>query len=153
MHTMAKSKSFLANLFRIATPAAVLALTPSLYAEEDMTKPEIKVEKKKDADGRESVFMYIDGVKVHETDTTKQPLPPVVSPGKVRGGAPSDAVVLFDGSAESFSANWTDTKGDTSKWKVADGAMESVRGAGYVQSKKKFGSCQFHIEWASPSKV
>jgi hypothetical protein len=67
MHTMAKSKSFLANLFRIATPAAVLALTPSLYAEEDMTKPEIKVEKKKDADGRESVFMYIDGVKVHET--------------------------------------------------------------------------------------
>ncbi|MDC0298665.1 DUF1080 domain-containing protein [bacterium] len=156
MQAMPKSKSSLTDLFRIATPAAVLALTavtPSLLAEEDMTKPEIKVEKKKDADGREAVYMYIDGVKVHETDTTKQPLPPVVSPGNVLGAPPSDAVVLFDGSAESFSANWTDTKGDTSKWKVADGAMESVRGAGYVQSEKKFGSCQFHIEWASPSKV
>ena len=42
---MPKSKSSLTDLFRIATPAAVLALTavtPSLLAEEDMTKPEIK---------------------------------------------------------------------------------------------------------------
>jgi hypothetical protein len=61
--------------------------------------------------------------------------------------------VLFDGSADSFSANWTDTKGGPSKWKVVDGAMESVRRAGYVQSKEKFGSCQLHIEWASPAKV
>ena len=153
---MPKSKSSLTDLFRITTPAAALALsavTPSLHAQEDMTKPEIKVEKKKDVNGKESVYMYIDGVKVHETDTAKQPLPPVVTPGDKPGAPPSDAVVLFDGSADSFSANWTDTKGDTSKWKVADGAMESVRGAGYVQSEKKFGSCQFHIEWASPSKV
>ena len=153
---MAKTKSSLTDLFRIATPAAALALTavtPSLHAEEDMTKPEIKVEKKKDANGREAVYMYIDGVKVHETDTTKQPLPQVVSAGNTLGAPPSDAVVLFDGSAKSFSANWTDTKGGPSKWKVADGAMESVRRAGYVQSKKKFGSCQFHIEWSAPSKV
>ena len=156
MQAMPKSKSSLTDLFRIATPAAALALTavtPSLHAEEDMTKPEIKVEKKKDANGREAVYMYIDGVKVHETDTTKQPLPQVVSAGNTLGAPPSDAVVLFDGSAKSFSANWTDTKGGPSKWKVADGAMESVRRAGYVQSKKKFGSCQFHIEWAAPSKV
>ena len=156
MEIMPKSTSSLTDLFRIPTPAAMLALTAAtsfLHAEEDMSKPEIKVEKKKDADGRESVYMYIDGVKVHETDTTKQPLPKVVSPGKMLGAPPSDAVVLFDGSAESFDANWTDTKGGPSKWKVADEAMESVRGAGYVQSKKTFGSCQFHIEWASPSKV
>lgn len=153
---MPKNTSSLIDLFRIPTPAAMLALTAAtsfLHAEEDMSKPEIKVEKKKDADGRESVYMYIDGVKVHETDTTKQPLPKVVSPGKMLGAPPSDAVVLFDGSEESFDANWTDTKGGPSKWKVADEAMESVRGAGYVQSKKTFGSCQFHIEWASPSKV
>ena len=128
---MPKNTSSLIELFRIPTPAAVLALTAAtsfLHAEEDMSKPEIKVEKKKDADGRESVYMYIDGVKVHETDTTKQPLPKVVSPGKMLGAPPSDAVVLFDGSAESFDANWTDTKGGPSKWKVADEAMESVRG-------------------------
>ena len=156
MQIMPKNTSSLIDLFRIPTPAAMLALTAAtsfLHAEEDMSKPEIKVEKKKDADGRESVYMYIDGVKVHETDTTKQPLPKVVSPGKMLGAPPSDAVVLFDGSEESFDANWTDTKGGPSKWKVADEAMESVRGAGYVQSKKTFGSCQFHIEWASPSKV
>ena len=153
---MAKSKSSLADLFRFTTPAAALALgaaAPSLFAQEDMTKPDIKVETKKDANGRESVYMYIDGVKVHETDTSKQPLPPVVTPGDKPGAPPSDAVVLFDGSADSFSANWTDTKGGPSKWKVVDGAMESVRRAGYVQSKEKFGSCQLHIEWASPAKV
>lgn len=153
---MPKSKSSLTDLFRITTPAAALALsavTPSLHAQEDMTKPEIKVEKKKDANGKESVYMYIDGVKVHETDTAKQPLPPVVTPGDKPGAPPSDAVVLFDGSADSFSDNWTDTKGGPSKWKVVDGAMESVRRAGYVQSKEKFGSCQLHIEWASPAKV
>ncbi|MEN8693470.1 MAG: 3-keto-disaccharide hydrolase [Akkermansiaceae bacterium] len=123
------------------------------FAEEDMSKPEIKVETKTDTNGKKSVYMYIDGVKVHEKDTTKQPLPPVVTPGKTSADAPSDAIVLFDGTAESFSQNWTDTKGGKSKWKVIDGAMESVRGAGYAQTKEAFGSCQLHIEWASPSTV
>lgn len=148
---MSKKHSSLSDLFRITTPAAALAVSlvaPSSFADEDMTKPEIKVEKKKDG-----TYMYIDGVKVHETDTTKQPLPPVVTPGDKVGAPPSDAVVLFDGSEESFKMNWTDTKGGDSKWKVVDGALESVRRAGYVQSKEKFGSCQLHIEWASPAKV
>ncbi len=153
---MQKKHSTLSDLFRITTPAAALAISlvaPSSQAEEDMSKPEIKVEKKKDANGKEGVYMYIDGVKVHETDTAKQPLPPVVTPGDKPGAPPSDAVVLFDGTEESFKANWTDTRGGPSKWNVVDGAMESVRRAGYIQSKQKFGSCQLHIEWASPAKV
>ena len=112
----------------------VFASAPAAFAHEDLTKPEIKVEKK---DGH--TYMYIDGVKVHETDTTKQPLPPVVTPGTTVGAAPSDAVVLFDGTEKSFKENWTDKKGGPSKWKVVDGALESVRGAGYIQSKEKFG--------------
>ena len=153
---MQKKHSSLSEIFRLSTPAAALAVSlmgSSAQAEEDMSKPEIKVEKKKGPNGKEQTYMYIDGVKVHETDTTKQALPPVVTPGEEAADAPSDAIVLFDGTAKSFEANWTDTKGGPSKWKVVDGAMESVRRAGYVQSKEKFGSCQLHIEWASPSKV
>ena len=140
----------LSNLKKVRPAIALAALVamPLASAHEDLTKPEIKVEKKKDG-----LYMYIDGIKVHEADTTKQPLPKVVTPGAAVGAPPSDAVVLFDGSEKSFKANWTDAKGGESKWKVVDGAIESVRRAGFVQSKAKFGSCQLHIEWASPSEV
>jgi hypothetical protein len=146
---LSRSLRFFASIFTFTS----LLSAPLSLGEEDMSKPVITVEKKKDAKGNESLYMYIDGVKVHETDTTKQPLPPVVTPGDKPAAPPSDAVVLFDGTAKSFSKNWTDTQGAVSKWNVVDGAMESVRRAGYVQSKAKFGSCQLHIEWASPAKV
>ncbi|MEJ2703479.1 MAG: DUF1080 domain-containing protein [Sedimentisphaerales bacterium] len=84
-----------------------------------------------------------------------RPAPPVITPGTAStpdqaGTAPSDAVVLFDGKDLS---QWTDTKGNPSKWIVRDGYMESVKGAGYIQSKPKFGSCQLHVEFATPSRV
>jgi len=78
-----------------------------------------------------------------------RPVPAKVTadPGK----PPSDAVVLFDGSSLD---NWTSTKpGESTKWKLVDGALESVKGAGYIQTKQAFGDCQLHLEWASPSKV
>ena len=88
-----------------------------------------------------------------ETDTgtwlvhdVNRPAPPKVVPGEV----PSDAVVLFDGTDLS---GWTDTKGKPSKWVIRDGYMESVKGAGYIQSKRQFGSCQLHVEFATPSTV
>ncbi|MDA7537753.1 DUF1080 domain-containing protein [Akkermansiaceae bacterium] len=149
---MVNSSYFRSNSLFAGLVALSLAPLASL-GQEDFNKPEIKVEKKKDANGKEGVYMYIDGVKVHETDTTKQALPPVVTPGNEPGAPPSDSVVLFEGSEKSFKENWVSTKGEESKWKVVDGAMESVRGAGYVQTKEKFGSCQLHIEWASPATV
>ena len=130
----------------------VLAASPAAFGQEDMSKPVITKEIKKE-NGKDVPYMYIDGIKVHEEDQNKQPLPPVVTPGAEVGAPPSDAVVLFDGTDKTFQANWVDMKGGESKWKVAEGAMESVRGAGYVRSKEEFGSCQLHIEWASPSKV
>ncbi len=33
-----------------------------------------------------------------------------------------------------------------------DGALEAVRGAGYIRTKKEFGSCRLHIEFATPAK-
>jgi len=67
------------------------------------------------------------------------------------GQPPSDAVVLFDGTSLD---NWTSTKpGEPTKWKLVDGALESVKGAGYIRTKQEFGDCQLHIEWAAPAKV
>ena len=40
-----------------------------------------------------------------------------------------------------------------SKWKIVNGAMESVPGSGYIVSKQKFGDCQVHVEFASPQTV
>jgi hypothetical protein len=82
-----------------------------------------------------------------------RPAPPIITPGAECGAAPSDAVVLFDGTEASMAANWTDTKGNPTKWVFRDGAMESVKNVGYIQSKQQFGSCQLHVEFATPSAV
>ncbi len=142
---------------RLLSPLAASALlaAPLASAQEDMSKPVITTETKKGEDGKDGLYMYIDGIKVHETDTSKQPLPPVVTPGEPAGffAPPSDAVVLFDGSAKTLTENWTATNGKPSGWKVVDGALESVKGAGYIQTAGKFGSCQLHVEWAAPVKA
>ena len=82
-------------------------------------------------------------------------VPPVVTPGvygnpdKV-GKAPSDAIVLFDGN--NFD-QWESSKGGPVKWKLIDGAMEVVRGTGVIQTKKKLGYGQYHVEWRTPDVV
>lgn len=134
---------------------ALAASSLAALGHEDMSKPVITTETRKGNDGKDVLYMFIDGVKVHELDVTKQPLPPVVTPGEPAGffTPPSDAIVLFDGREDALKSHWTDTKGKPSQWKVVDGALESVKKAGYLQSKQSFGSCQLHIEWAAPVKV
>jgi len=87
------------------------------------------------------------GWKAHDL---KRPHPTVVTPAKEVGGAPSDAVVLFDGKDMS---QWRSEDGTAAKWEIVDGAMESVPKSGHVFSKETFGDCQVHIEFASPVKV
>jgi hypothetical protein len=71
------------------------------------------------------------------------PEPPVVDPGNAHH-APSDAIVLFDGKDMSaFNGG--------EKWKVENGYAE-VKGGG-VTTKQAFGSCQLHLEFATPEKV
>lgn len=138
-----------------ASVAAILLTQIGAQAAEDMSKPEIRVEMRKDKKGKDVPYMFIDGVKIHELDPEKQPQPPVVTPGTPPAffAPPSDAVVLFDGTEKSFKENWTDKDGGASRWKVVDGALESVKKAGYIFSKQSFGSCQLHVEWAAPSEV
>jgi hypothetical protein len=80
----------------------------------------------------------------------RRPKPPVVEPAEATTSArpPKDAVILFDGS--SLEA-WKSPTGGPAKWKVADGSMETVPGAGGIETKAKFGDIQLHVEWAAPS--
>jgi hypothetical protein len=75
----------------------------------------------------------------------------IIQPGAKDSDAPSDAIVLFNGS--DITAEWADSRGNPSKWIVQDGSLISVRGAGVIMSKRKFSNFQLHIEWKTPSIV
>ena len=64
------------------------------------------------------------------------------------GAAPSDALVLFDGS--SWDAWEHKNDGKPVEWNLVDGAGVVLPGSGYIQTKQSFGSCQLHIEWRAP---
>lgn len=87
--------------------------------------------------------------KVHDID---RPRPAVVTPAEKLGGAPADAIVLFDGTnTDAFHSKKKDEKGkDTAEmgacpWKIENG--ELLVSGGDAWTKQEFGSCQFHIEW------
>jgi hypothetical protein len=129
----------------------ITTLTCPVFSKSD---PDIRKEIKEE-NGRKVEYMYIDGIKVHETDPEKQPQPPVVKPKpyNAKTAKPTkDAIVLFDGTEKTLK-NWTSGNGNPTKWKLVDGALESVRGGGYLQSKQEFGSCRLHVEFATPSEA
>lgn len=81
-----------------------------------------------------------------------RPQPPIVTPSAVYGGAPSDATLLFDGTAASL-AKWKYEKADDERradWFVEDGSLVCAPGAGNLLSREVFGDCQLHIEWMAP---
>jgi Domain of Unknown Function (DUF1080) len=91
----------------------------------------------------------------------KRPRPVVVTPGFIADGLqippPTDAIVLFDG--HDFSQwvrepwkNDPDTS-PTPKWKIENGYAEVMPHTGSIFTKEKFGSCQLHLEFATPAKV
>ena len=81
-------------------------------------------------------------------DMNPELLPPVITPAAQPGQPPPDAIILFDGKDLS---QWRRDKGEA-KWKldIENGYME-VNKTGSIRTKKSFGSCQLHIEWASPA--
>lgn len=75
----------------------------------------------------------------------------IIQPGIMDSNAPSDAIVLFDGS--DVNKEWEDIKGNPSKWILSDGALVCVKGSGVIKTKRKFSNFQLHIEWKTPSDV
>lgn len=78
-------------------------------------------------------------------------VPPVITPGTHCGEPPSDDIILFDSNDVS---QWVAADGKSPiKWKVEDDYMEVVPKSGYILTKRGFGDCQLHIEWATPPKL
>ncbi|HAM73762.1 MAG TPA: DUF1080 domain-containing protein [Verrucomicrobiales bacterium] len=79
-----------------------------------------------------------------------RPRPPVVAPGT---GAlpvppPADAIVLFDGKNLD---EWQKGDSTPAQWRLVEGqAMQVTAGKGGIETKRRFGDAQLHIEWASP---
>jgi hypothetical protein len=89
--------------------------------------------------------------RVHDID---RPAPKVVTPGKLPGQPPSDAIVLFDGKDLS---KWVEKqKGvihDPPRWKITNGYMEVSGNTGSIETKEKFGNIQLHVEYATPTVI
>jgi 3-keto-disaccharide hydrolase len=77
------------------------------------------------------------------------PEPPGVKPGPyVAAPVPSDAIVLFDGTGLQ---EWVSVKdGSPAKWIVGNGLLTVKPGAGSIQTRRKFGDYQLHVEWRVP---
>jgi len=94
---------------------------------------------------------------------------PIVTPGE-GNGAPSDAVLLFNGTVlsefqtpqgrvVSSMLQFKDVipkltsqhVGDPAPWKIENGELVVVPGTGQIATKKAFGDVQLHIEWLAPS--
>jgi hypothetical protein len=97
------------------------------------------------------------GLPYHVHDD-RRPHPRLVTPAAEPGGAPSDAIVLFNG--KDMSA-WTShhsniTRGGNSgapEWKAENGYMEVVPHTGDIATREKFGDCQLHVEWSAPAEI
>ena len=89
----------------------------------------------------------------HEDTEFYHPVPPVVTPAATVGQAPSDAIVLFDGTDVS---KWVAAKDASTPadWDVHDGVMTVKKGGlGNIQTKQSFKDYQLHVEWKIPASI
>ncbi len=77
-----------------------------------------------------------------------RPKPAVLEPSDDPAKPPHGAVVLFDGTTL---RGWKSATGGPAAWKVKDGVLETVPGAGPIETRAEFGDIQLHVEWAAPS--
>ncbi|HEY2857401.1 MAG TPA: DUF1080 domain-containing protein [Terracidiphilus sp.] len=89
-------------------------------------------------------------MKPEETEIW-QPVPPVVTPAKTNGEAPSDATILFDGKSLDEWVNVSDQQ--PAKWDLVDGLMRVNKTGGSIETKRKFKNYQLHIEFRVPESI
>ncbi len=92
-------------------------------------------------------FAAEDIFKAAQVTELWEPVPPPVSTG-LTGSAPSDAIVLFDGTDLS---EWESVKGGEAAWRIEpDKAVTVVARTGDIRTKKSFTDIQLHVEWRTP---
>ena len=80
------------------------------------------------------------------------PVPAVVTPGKYCGDAPSDAIILFNGTNLN---QWVLTS-DTAKqadWIVNKDVLTVNKKSGNIQTRQSFEDYQLHLEWRIPKNI
>jgi hypothetical protein len=81
-----------------------------------------------------------------------EPVPPIVTPGTSNSAAPSDAIILFDGTNLD---QWVSTKDKSpADWTVADGVVTVKKTPGNnIETKRSFKNYQLHLEWRIPPDI
>jgi hypothetical protein len=82
-----------------------------------------------------------------------EPVPPAVAPilDAIARPAPADGVVLFDGNDL---GEWINTRdGAPAGWRVDGGVMVVDKAVGNIETRRRFGSYELHIEWRVPEGV
>ncbi len=80
-----------------------------------------------------------------------EPVPAIVTPGKTNSDAPSDALVLFDGTNLD---QWVSVKDKSpAGWTVENGVMTVKKAAGNIETKRAFKNYQLHLEWRIPEGI
>lgn len=93
-------------------------------------------------------FLTIAQIVKPQASEVWAPEPRIVTPGSTINDAPSDAIILFDGtSMDAFQHR----DGSPVQWQLKSGTMTVVKGTGSIFTKENFGSCQLHLEWRAPT--
>jgi hypothetical protein len=80
-----------------------------------------------------------------------EPVPAVVTPGATCGAAPSDAIVLFDGTSQS---EWVSIRDHSpAQWVISDGILTVDKSKGGIETKRSFKNYQLHVEWREPANI
>lgn len=118
---------------KLMTVSVLLTIAAALSAQESKQYPE-------------------PGKMTHDMTEFWLPQPPVVTPGdNVKCTAPSDAIVLFNGT--NLDA-WKSAKtGGDAEWNVHDGVVTVDKKKGDIITRESFGSFQMHIEWCVPEGI
>ncbi|MBQ4913581.1 DUF1080 domain-containing protein [Maribacter sp. MMG018] len=131
---------------------AIVLIALLLASCQEKVKEEVQ-EEKTEVENKVIVHEEYSGTEPTKPEETEfyEPKVPVVRPTS-QNGAPSDAIVLFDGTDLD---QWISSVDSTAaKWHLNDdGSMTVNNKTGDIQTKQNFGDIQLHIEWKSPLPV